>query len=625
MSSLYDVSQVPDLSQYQVSPPPSDLDEASVYGSDDANNDDDHRLQPDDPNDILNWWESESWRRFRALSFSSGREVEVGLDSAAPPTSTTITTTSLEFNSHCRDTDVKPVERTSASPLSAFDAVKNAFKGENGRGSSQSLLIGLEVPRNGHWSAEVPSATSSDITSQIIEGYLSQGSPRLYPGEPEILLPRSFNEPDGVGSSIGSGGYNIGPGRSRQRAVSLPSKKEPESGKGKGKQVRKGPETALDRTIDDMLALDILQRHRASRETDGEATQPKAAHLKTRKDTTPLTRHLQQISQHNARHASVVVEIPEVLSGSSVVSKLWMREKLQERWLRDYKSALAARLARLAAECALEDSQQQQQQQQQQQEHHHQQHHHQQHHHHHHHANHANHAKPETDTDQTSLKINPNVEVEEDAGVLKATYLSRHRRRLTREAMQSCLRAQLQDIRSFLLSTLIGPIQEIESLHLFHSAQQHLLLHSPHPSLLPDLLHSAHTQQTLFAQRTTTYAIPLLDNKLQALSSLLDMAQRACSALETRVNRLSAKDVPSGQDRESTMRWRLEQPEALVYLDKAAHDLAFVRENVSVVLRGLESVERELKQIGNGWLDVQNAWNWGLLVVGEMLMLESSG
>ena len=170
-----------------------------------------------------------------------------------------------------------------------------------------------------------------------------------------------------------------------------------------------------------------------------------------------------------------------------------------------------------------------------------------------------------------------------------------------KRTLDECFREQIKEFQQGLQETLARPLQELEELDILYAAQQHLLLRDK--CTITELVSSFDAQQTHLS-RIIDAQLTLLDNQSQALSGLMDFSLRTGHALETRINRLSAKDVKHDDDeRQRVKEWRLAQPEALMYLLKAQQDLQLLRDQAKSVVVGCEGIERDLNRLAGAVVD----------------------
>ncbi len=514
-----------ELAQYHPSPPSSDCDEEIAVTKDISD-------KPVCATTVItdSWWDSAAWKRFLELNYSSDGEANVG-------------GSMLHLKA---DEDAQPMAAGVRSPAETkVDAVHIRRRNDGLSSASRSIIIGLEVPRD---LPSLPSSSQksggSDALSQMLNAYLAKLSPKAS-ADAGRLLPKTF-EP-GKMSRATSGNRSSGPRPSNQGS----EQPRPRCQEHHANDYElASSDSTLERTIDDLIATDMLISRRNQNQTEGVESDMEG-HQETSKDITPLVEQLQHIGTHNRAVWRNSNEPESQLAAH--LSKAWIRARLQEKWQREFKPALSKQLSVLSAE----------------------------------HLRNVTSDLPST-TCAASEK-----------------QLSRQRRLLTREAKSACKQSQLHETSSALHSTLLTPLHDLEALYDFQAAQTLLLL-QPHLTL-PELLHPlTTTQQSL--SKTALLELPLLESKVSALTSLLEIVQRTCAALETRINRLSAKDVPAGPDRERTKCDRLVKPEALTYVVRVGMDVAFVRESAGVVLRGLEDVERDLAGFAKKGARVWRGW-----------------
>ena len=174
-------------------------------------------------------------------------------------------------------------------------------------------------------------------------------------------------------------------------------------------------------------------------------------------------------------------------------------------------------------------------------------------------------------------------------------------RRFKKSLFAKCVQDQVEEMAAKLRETLLHPLQEIQSLHVVQEGLQYELLHDQYTTR--DLI------DTWNDRASSTKALvlgngPFLDGQLDALSSLMGIGRRTTAALETRLNRLAAKDVSDVKERVVVRKRRSGRPEALMYLHKAKEDLQFVRDLSQTVLVGFSKVEQELGRMAIEALDL---------------------
>ena len=433
-------------------------------------------------------------------------------------------------------------------PTTTLHDVENMAGTKNRPPSLESIVIGLDVSSASpdmRSPSQASRSADSDLVGRIIDSYLT---PRTPSGgeETERVRPAVYQSTAGSTEAAGTRGSEIRNRRNTdvdQEPARTESAAPGQSRRDTGQPVA---ETPLRRTINDMVAVRRLAGRRTERETESVGA-PGEAMEGTNLDVGRLMRELERIATHNESRPSAANE-PEVLSDSAV-ARVWVQERLQETWERTYKPALAERLARPGAEHVDEGTQE---------------------------AGPADGARTRE----------------------PGTQLSRRRRSMTREAMIDCMRSQVAEVESGLLGTLLEPLRELEELHLFKAAQRYMLLRSFLTT--HEVLSSVLAQHDEMVGKSCSTEIPLVVTKLSALSGVLELSLNACSQLETRVNRLSAKDVPAGDERDAVSQGRLAQPDALTYLDRATQDVQLIRDNVRAVLAGIADVETDLNGIARG-------------------------
>lgn len=190
----------------------------------------------------------------------------------------------------------------------------------------------------------------------------------------------------------------------------------------------------------------------------------------------------------------------------------------------------------------------------------------------------------------------------------------REKRHRTRKVFDECAEEVLTEVKQGLNQSLMKPVQELEELKLLHDVHRHLL-HQDEYNIV-DLIAATEKQQTNLT-RIIGCESPLIDDQAQALSGLMGMAHRTTCALETRIKRLSAKDVRDHEERRKVRESRLGRPEAMGYLSKAWQDLQLLRDQTRTVIAGLQCVESELDGLRAGVADLYDSQRACLLAVTE--------
>ncbi|KAI9850834.1 MAG: hypothetical protein M1838_004987 [Thelocarpon superellum] len=169
-------------------------------------------------------------------------------------------------------------------------------------------------------------------------------------------------------------------------------------------------------------------------------------------------------------------------------------------------------------------------------------------------------------------------------------------RHLTRKRFDECIRDELRDVRDLLRADMRAPMDELEELHHLRDAMQYELLRE-HYGLdeVVDDVDRRHSDAT----RLVTADEACVGGQVDALASLLDMGLRTGAALDTRLNRLAAKDVSDPAERERVKAWRLGQPDALLYLSKASEDLQFLRDFSQTVVAGMANIEHQMSLLAS--------------------------
>ncbi|KAI9792470.1 MAG: hypothetical protein M1833_001083 [Piccolia ochrophora] len=142
------------------------------------------------------------------------------------------------------------------------------------------------------------------------------------------------------------------------------------------------------------------------------------------------------------------------------------------------------------------------------------------------------------------------------------------------------------------------PNSALTDLHNLYRSQK-LLLHFNH-SALTTLIATLATHQARLAHRSTHTLSSLVAQTL-ALADMHALGLHAVRGLQTRVSRLTARDVRDPARRVAVRQQRLGTPEAGMYLDKAWREVGFLREWAGTVRRGVEGLERELEGLLKGW------------------------
>ncbi|KAI9849873.1 MAG: hypothetical protein M1837_000087 [Sclerophora amabilis] len=230
-----------------------------------------------------------------------------------------------------------------------------------------------------------------------------------------------------------------------------------------------------------------------------------------------------------------------------VIASLWIRESLQDKWKQKYKATLATRSVLLKKR--------------------------------------ASEAELLGDEDERKS-------------------IACRKRRLTRTFFDDCVTEELRDISNALKEELRKPIEEVENLYTLYESQQYLLCREQFTiSELVDSLIHLHVDLSNSVEENLGF----VNDQADALDGLMHIGRRTASTLETRINRLSAKDVQDLQDREKEKQDRLRQPEALLYLSKACEDLQSIREYSQALVTGLKHIYQDLEDLAGQTLDLEIA------------------
>ncbi|KAI9791410.1 MAG: hypothetical protein M1816_003978 [Peltula sp. TS41687] len=197
----------------------------------------------------------------------------------------------------------------------------------------------------------------------------------------------------------------------------------------------------------------------------------------------------------------------------------------------------------------------------------------------------------------------------------------RSKRHLSRKLFDVCAAEVLTEVTQGLNASVVQPRQELSELQTLHDIHRHLLQQQQQQQqgesgggTLVELISATEVQRTKLARLVSSEA-PLIDSQAQALQGLMGMARRTSCALETRINRLSAKDVRDHEERRRVCESRLARPEALGYLSKAWQDLQLLRDQTRAVIAGLDRVDSELDGLGRRAAGLAEAQRACLLMV----------
>ena len=308
------------------------------------------------------------------------------------------------------------------------------------------------------------------------------------------------------------------------------------------------PDSALQRLIDDAVAMVRLLVHREYKFGINDSG---LAGCRKLSESQLIHVNLLQHIAHGESPRDLGRPSDQIFS-QSYITKLWIKEKLQERWQKNH--AIAAR-------------------------------------------------SPQ------ALRLKARTQKAEAEGdAAKTTVIAREKRKWTRDLFNECVQEELLELQDALRKEVDVPLCELEALHELRDGQQYIMLHDRYTALeLVDSAEQRHQRVRRRLQDEGTF----IDGQLEALDSLLQVGLRATAALDTRLNRLSAKDVRDPVEREAVKERRLGQPEALIYLSKASEELQFIRDYSKTVVAGFEHVEREMsnmaKDVGDWYVANKDA------------------
>ncbi|KAI9816637.1 MAG: hypothetical protein M1832_005022 [Thelocarpon impressellum] len=178
--------------------------------------------------------------------------------------------------------------------------------------------------------------------------------------------------------------------------------------------------------------------------------------------------------------------------------------------------------------------------------------------------------------------------------------VAREKRHLMKTIFTECVQEELREIWDDLQGELLYPLRDLGVLHSLRNGQNFILMRDRCTTLelVEELDRSSGQTQDLVGKDSH-----FLKSQLDALLSLMAIGLRTAAALETRLNRLSAKDVRDRDEREAVKQRRLSQPEALLYLSKASEDLQFIRDYSQTVVAGFGNVESEMGRLADAAID----------------------
>lgn len=309
----------------------------------------------------------------------------------------------------------------------------------------------------------------------------------------------------------------------------------------------------LERHMDDLIAVEKLLFHRRiKRDVDDSGIVRREGCLS--KHLRTYRALLREIAHHNLTHPSPHIRIGTAapILSNPVVTALWVRERMQAKWKMHRRQHAAVRAFLKARERAAE-------------------------------------VRDDDTTASTTAAI------------------AKEKRNITRRLFEECVIEELVEVEGVLAGELAHGVAELKELFALKNALR-LELYGKETSLT-DVI-----DQTSPSFGHTTSSFPFLDTQLSALSSLISIGFHTTTALETRLNRLSAKDVRDPVERSRISERRLAQPEAMMYLNKAAEDLQFVRDWSRTVIAGFQGVEGELSELardaGQLFCELQDGLAW---------------
>ncbi|KAI9808138.1 MAG: hypothetical protein M1825_004595 [Sarcosagium campestre] len=168
---------------------------------------------------------------------------------------------------------------------------------------------------------------------------------------------------------------------------------------------------------------------------------------------------------------------------------------------------------------------------------------------------------------------------------------------LAEQTLAECARDEVRSVEQLNAASLAFPLSKLEELYVVFKSQM-LLLHEDEATLKALIVIASDQRERL--ANTSGPSLDALADQLDALVDLHKFGNHAVRALQTRLNRLAAKDVRDRIERARVREDRLARPEALLYLWKAWGNIEFIRDWAGTVRRGVESAARELEGLARG-------------------------
>lgn len=185
------------------------------------------------------------------------------------------------------------------------------------------------------------------------------------------------------------------------------------------------------------------------------------------------------------------------------------------------------------------------------------------------------------------------------------------KRKLHRKVVADCMREALSEIDAALRTQLREPFADIERSAAEWKGLQCLALRE-HFTV-------AEAWEVLEGREEVLAAVvqdvmPDLEDRLEAVSKLLGVAEEEMRKMRTRYARLCAWDVRDPGERKVEMERRMGRPEALVYLLKGWEDVMMVREMAWAVVERFEDMESGLGDLAGVGMECGRAAEAGWLL-----------
>lgn len=176
----------------------------------------------------------------------------------------------------------------------------------------------------------------------------------------------------------------------------------------------------------------------------------------------------------------------------------------------------------------------------------------------------------------------------------------KRKRAANKKMWEECEAVVLEDWKKETGQDYEDKIQELLDLQTVVDIQKAEL--NARTKTLPTLVSEASSQTGELTGIADSH-LHIVDTEVDTTKALLDLSGKSMRRLQTRISRLSAKDVMDAETRKVVMQERLAHPEALKFMFQGRHDLEAAKAIASSTKRLVENMEDDLERVSLAAMD----------------------